>query len=449
MIAGINWLNAQVQGYGYKDIRLQQRLEKVVDQFSVSDLGKGFPSIFPDKYALKAFYLLMNHTQTSHSGLLSCFRQNLSLKAGHLYFIIQDSSKLDFTSQQQKEGMGYVSGLYQRGLWLHNGLVLSEQGVPEGMLCQQIIIRDDKDYGKSHQRKQRSFEEKESYKWAQALSCGKETAAQYGCRFVHIMDREADVLEVIRKAWEEKQHFLIRASHDRRLPGKDAQVKKLREHLELIEPVKLDMELPAGAGKVEKHACELKWQVFEVEGQRLSVVALSSLTAPELEWVLLSDLEVKDQEQALGLIRDYKRRWIVEELHKGIKTGCKTEKRQFSSLHATLNSIALLTLMAVWLLRIKVLAQTSGDEDIRQAISEQEQQVLKVLAKQHLRPIQKQKLKEFSAKWLAVLLGNMGGFVGNQDKHMPGWQTLWLGYLRYKSFFEAFNIGVKSAKDMG
>src|SRR5690606_33111622 len=107
-----------------------------------------------------------------------------ALQAGQTYFAVQDSSKLDFTSQPEKEGMGYVSGLYQRGLWLHNTLLLSTSGLPEGMLCQQIIIRDDKDYGKKHQRKQRPFEEKESYKWAKGLICGKEVADQYGCRFI-------------------------------------------------------------------------------------------------------------------------------------------------------------------------------------------------------------------------------------------------------------------------
>ena len=162
------------------------------------------------------------------------------------------------------------------------------------------------------------------------------------------------------------------------------------------------------------------------------IVKLHSLSEPEIEWVLLTGQPVEDHQQALAIIEGYKRRWVVEELHKGLKTGCKVEKRQFTSLHATLNSIALLTLMAVWLLRIKVQAQLAGDEDV--ILSAQQQQVLRLLADKYLRPIQKQKLKAISARWLAVLPGNIGGFVGNQDRHMPGWQTLWIGYIRYKNF---------------
>ncbi len=449
MEQGAAWLSKQLRGYGYKDKRLEERMEKVLAQLSVSDLSKGFPAIFTNKHALKAFYSLMNHEQTSHTALFNGYRQNLCLQAGQTYWVVQDTTSLNFTGQQQKAGMGYLSELSQRGLWLHHGLVLSAAGVPEGLLCQQVIIRQDADYGKKAQRSKRPFQEKESYKWAQALSCGQQVANAYNCTFIHIMDREADVLEVMRQAWDEKQHFLIRARHDRRLPGADEQVKKLTAHLQLCEPVKLDLALPGSQGKLRQHACRLKWQVFEVEGQSLSVVQLQSVTAPELEWVLLSDLPVKDAQDALELVQAYQWRWRVEELHKGMKTGCSVEKRQFSSLSATLNSIALLTLMAVWLLRVKLLAQTKEEEDLRPTLSATEQQVLQILAGQHLRPGQKQQLRDFSAQWLAVLLGNMGGFVGNYQRQMPGWQILWLGYVRYRQFLDAFSIGLNTAKAMG
>jgi len=449
MEQAIAWLSKQVKGYGYTDKRLEERMEKVLAQLSIADMSKGFPAIFTNKHALKAFYSLMNHEQTSHTALFNCYRQNLNLQAGQRYWVVQDTTSLNFTSQQQKAGMGYLSELSQRGLWLHHGLVLAATGVPAGLLCQQVIIRQDAEYGKKAQRAQRPFEEKESYKWARALSCGRQVAAAYQCTFTHIMDREADVWEVMQKAWQEKQHFLIRAHHDRRLPGADEQVQKLTAHLQQCEPVKLKLDLPNRPGKLEKHSCALKWQVLEVEGQRLSVVQLQSLTAPELEWVLLSDLAVKDALEALELVQAYKLRWRVEELHKGMKTGCSVEKRQFSSLAATLNSIALLTLMAVWLLRVKVLAQTKGEEDLRPTLSALEQHVLQLLAGQHLRPGQRQQLREFSAQWLAVLLGNMGGFVGNYHRQMPGWQTLWLGYVRYRQFLDAFSIGLNTSNSMG
>ena len=451
MVEGNEWLLAKVKGYGYKDVRLQRRLEQVVSRLCVSDMSKGFPVIFEDKHSLKAFYQLMRHSQSSHEGLLNCFAANLNLQAGQTYYVIQDTTSLNFSNQHEKEGMGYLHDLSQRGLWLHNGLVLSGEGVPEGMLFQQVIIRDDKQYGKKHQRAQRPFEEKESYKWVEGLLCASKATASYGCSFIHIMDREADVLGVIKAAWQHSQHFIIRASHDRRMPAQaEEPLRKLSEHLQQVEPLLIEQQLPSGSGKTKLHHCQLKWQHFDLEGQHLWVVQLTSLTDTSLQWMLLSDVQINNSDDALKLLKNYKKRWIIEELHKGMKTGCKVEKRQFSSLQATLNSIALLSLLSVWLLRIRLLAEQDHQQDLRTSFSAVEQQVLLVLAAKHLRPLQKQKLKELSAQWLAVLLGNMGGFVGNQDRHRPGWQTLWLGYLKYRDFLAAFSLGANSSsKDVG
>lgn len=119
METGAIWLNRQLKGYGYSDKRLQARMEKVIGELSVSDMGKGFPAIFGNKHALKAFYSLMNHRQTTHTGLFACYRQNLQVQAGERYWVVQDTTSLNFTGQRQKAGMGYLSELSQRGLWLH------------------------------------------------------------------------------------------------------------------------------------------------------------------------------------------------------------------------------------------------------------------------------------------------------------------------------------------
>ena len=73
--------------------------------------------------------------------------------------------------------------------------------------------------------------------------------------------------------------------------------------------------------------------------------------------MLLTDVDISNTDDALKLLKDYKKDWIIEELHKGMKIGCKVEKRQFTSLQATLNSITLFSLMSVWLLRIRLMAE--------------------------------------------------------------------------------------------
>lgn len=45
-----------------------------------------------------------------------------------------------------------------------------------------------------------------------------------------------------------------------------------------------------------------------------------------LNWYLLTSVEVTSFEVALKVIEWYRYRWIIEEYHKCIKTGCKVER---------------------------------------------------------------------------------------------------------------------------
>src|SRR4029077_13901762 len=72
-----------------------------------------------------------------------------------------------------------------------------------------------------------------------------------------------------------------------------------------------------------------------------------------LEWILLSDLPVTNLEEACRAVDWYARRPIVEELHKGMKTGCGIESLQFTTEAALQPAIALLSVVAVFLLGLR------------------------------------------------------------------------------------------------
>jgi hypothetical protein len=48
-----------------------------------------------------------------------------------------------------------------------------------------------------------------------------------------------------------------------------------------------------------------------------------------LRWVLLTSHEVETFKDAWNVIGYYERRPIIEEFHKGLKTGCRVEERQY------------------------------------------------------------------------------------------------------------------------
>ncbi|MGD9497280.1 MAG: transposase DNA-binding-containing protein [Armatimonadota bacterium] len=85
----------------------------------------------------------------------------------------QDSTWLDFSAHRATAGLGPTSGGPAGGTGhgphLHSALAVSAEGVPLGLLHQQDWARDPAQAGCKHQRKQRPFEDKESYRWQQTV----------------------------------------------------------------------------------------------------------------------------------------------------------------------------------------------------------------------------------------------------------------------------------------
>lgn len=77
-----------------------------------------------------------------------------------------------------------------------------------------------------------------------------------------------------------------------------------------------------------------------------------------IEWLLFTTLPLSLDEQALLYIHWYSLRWLIEEYHKALKTGCALEQRQLTSAHGLKNLLAFLALVAVRLLQLRSLARS-------------------------------------------------------------------------------------------
>ena len=60
--------------------------------------------------------------------------------------------------------MGPLENAYTQGFFAHSSLAVSPSGVPLGLVEQQVWVRDAQERGKSQQRHEREFRDKESYK---------------------------------------------------------------------------------------------------------------------------------------------------------------------------------------------------------------------------------------------------------------------------------------------
>ena len=97
------------------------------------------------------------------------FRRQRSLQTTiNLYWQLRTGTTLSYKHSVRSE-LGDIGGpenSISKGIWAHSVMLLdvdSERTI--GLIDQQRWIRNDDDRGKKHERKQRPYEDKESFKW--------------------------------------------------------------------------------------------------------------------------------------------------------------------------------------------------------------------------------------------------------------------------------------------
>src|SRR5215469_6522309 len=61
-----------------------------------------------------------------------------------------------------------------------------------------------------------------------------------------------------------------------------------------------------------------------------------------LEWILVTSVATMTLDQAWERVGWYEHRWIVEDYHQGLKTGCRLEARQVQSADRLIRRLGLL-----------------------------------------------------------------------------------------------------------
>ncbi len=456
-------LQREAMDFGHADRKARdERVMSLLDQNSCS---VSFPFLFKDQYQLKGFYRFINNTEITHSSFLNGYQQGLIRYANEQtdssqpWLLIQDTMLTDYNSRHLD--LGYTQTEKSNGFLLHHGLLLDEGAVHLGLLHQQVIHRERTDFGKSKLWNSKPTADKESNKWIEALKTGVAFSEATGRDLIHIMDREADIIDVINYCSQNKgQHFIIRARHDRSTLSRHQKDKA--EHPELFrlfhimrslpQPAQIRRTLRDSKGKGYEADCDINHHLFYFRDidQPVTCVWVRERKLEESkepsEWFLLTNLMVSKDKEAERVAKYYAKRWIVEEYHKCYKTGCSIEERQFDSRKALTTVIGMLALQAVILLRTSYYARQQPDAPFETVITDPtEQRLAKAIAATYLKPVDKKDSQPFTTLWWLLLLGRMGGHQGVRQKGLPGWQTLWKGYSHFQSLLAGFRLSNNSS----
>ena len=265
------------------------------------------------------------------------------------------------------------------------------------------------------------------------------------------MDREADIAELFQYATEAGQRFIIRAFHDRKLEEQDRLLwAYMREQAVASQLPRTLRDRKSGAYEA---VCQIRFAPIKLEDieDPLWAVHLLELDPPQkdspTEWLLLANWPITQTQTAIEVLDAYLHRWpTCEDFHKCLKTGCSIEERQFDSPEALFNAIALLSLQAVRLLRMRHLAREQAPEAVQPLLKDDEWQLAQLLENQFLTPTDKQLCLPYSVLWWILLLGRMGGHQGFKLKGLPGWQTIWKGWNYFQNLLQGFNLSKNLAQ---
>lgn len=373
---------------------------------------------------------------------------------------VGDTTYLDYRPiKEKREGYG-PTGNGGNGLILHSALAIEpDKGQTIGLLSQKLWNREHKlkppqdetpEQKKERQKKarkearKRPFEEKESYRWLEALT-QLEKEIDSSTRVIHVFDREGDITEVFDQVLQLKHTgLLVRASHDRSL---NPDSKRLWSKME-SEPIIFEQEIDIPANAKRK-ARKVKLAVrfspvqlrkphrFDISTNPLTVYAVyaTEIDCPEgetpLSWMLLTTEIVDSVEMALTILRWYTYRWRVEEYHKILKSGCQAEKYRLAA-EGMKPLLGFLSVIAVELLRVTYLHRTEPDALAINILNPVQIEVLKAKARK-LPPV-------LTIAWAVEAVASLGGYLEHRRKTPIGIQVLWRGWLNLYELCEGWRL---------
>ena len=250
--------------------------------------------------------------------------------------------------------------------------------------------------------------------------------------WVSVGDRGNDIYDFLHGAIHSGWKFVVRARHDRKVEVNGAQERLFPWIRSLTAKCKSTLFMKAKgkefSGEVTLYITWAKAKLFrpgKASSPSTEEVTYIRVWCPErskLEWLLVTNLPVEDEEEAQEVVEIYRRRWLIEDYHKALKTGCRIEDTQLKQVSRILALLGLLGVIATKLLAMREYCRLSPTTRVEEAIPA----CWITLMKQRLM-VKIETVRDF---WHC--LARLGGFIGRKSDGEPGWQTIWAGYTRFQ-----------------
>src|ERR1700731_1428282 len=399
------------------------------------------------------FNRFLGNAKVTTAGVIESWSEGTAAAAeGRHILAIQDTSEINFaTTAKRRRGLGEIGHGTGRGVLLHPMLAVdAENGSCLGLLSGQVWTRKGR---RTVSHDLRDLSDKESQRWIATAQAAKPLLAK-AAMVTMLGDRESDIFALYASAVDEHFHVIARSMHDRKLAG-DTGLYAAGEAMTVVE--QRAIVLPARAQRAERVApLELRFGAVTLarpqskflrhlpESLPLALVDVREFdpqagTEP-LHWRLLTTHPVTNAEQAWRIVEWYKRRWLIEQFFRVLKTqGFKLEDSQIATADRLLKLVAIAAKAAVITLQLLQARDGRGHQPVRLIFDADELATLTAL-NQNLEA-QTKRLKNphppDSLAWAAWIIGRLGGWDGYPSSKPPGPITMKHGL----EYFYAVAVG--------
>jgi hypothetical protein len=381
--------------------------------------------------------------------------------AGRDVLAIQDSSELKFGGRQARErGFGPIGrGGGVGGLLLH--AVLAVDATTGALLGTIDVTVRNRTSGRVTPRSKRQTADKESQRWLDGMFSAARVLRE-AARITVVADRESDIYEEFARR-PAHVHLLTRVAQDRRIKtaaDEDALLFAFSDSLP--EQARFVVNIPAAPGRRPRTAeLALRYAPVEVREPKngaapdlpatvsLTLLDIRETTTPAqgepIHWRLVTTHTIDDQGTARMVLDFYRRRWIIEDYFRTLKTaGFDIEAAEIEDLDAMARLVGAVAVTGVTVLQLVRARDGGTGQMLQEAFDPADQPLLEALSAKFEGKTQRQKNPHPKgtlayAAWVIARLGCWDGYYGK-----PGPKTMRLGLQDFQLIKYGHQLGTRN-----
>src|SRR5207302_1639879 len=369
-----SWAERTFGGVQLHDMRRTRRAVQAASKLAENPLGS-LPAQMQTWKESKALYRLLDEPDVTFAALMQPHFQQTREQAmsSPVVLLVQDTTDIDLSHRHKISGVGQIGNERGRGFFVQTVLAIRPQSREVlGCMAQEPFVRVPAPQGEQrHQRLKR--EERETDVWIRQVHTIGTPAPE--SVWVHVGDRGADMFPFFQACQATQTHFLVRAAQNRRVQQSEEEITySLMRARSWPSQASRPFEVPARHGhQARSTQLQLAFGQMTLLPPRhepragkdpvtVWVIRVWEENAPQgeepLEWMKVPSVPTTTLEQAWERVDWYRHRWLVEDYHQCLTSGCRIEERQGPRVDGLMRLLGLLSPLAVRLLQIRGYARS-------------------------------------------------------------------------------------------